>query len=395
MPYMQRITWSGVALHAGVVPGYPASHGCIRLTPAFAAELWGMTRIGARVVVAPDDVEAHELTHAALPVPAASPVPDKVASAGDALTKAALAASDAGGDRPLETGAAPQRLLLPMERALAAKVRAAAEAVARTKAAKAAQKFSGEKTAEAKTAVAAARKAEKAAAGARTKFEAATRAVERARTPAAAERATAAQAAARAALEEAETAAAEAAREQDGRTSEAFDAVRAARDAEEASAQAAAAKEAAARGVEPVSILISRKTGRIYVRQAWAPVYEAPVTFKEPELPLGTHLYLATGAEEGGRTLRWLSVSMPSSPPRAEPGPRRAGRTRGQAAAPPPAPVAQPNVTAAQALDRVELSPEARAFIADRLWAGAALIVTDHAISEETRKTTDFIVLTR
>src|SRR5262245_22687165 len=44
MPYMQRITWSGVALHAGVVPGYPASHGCIRLPHQFAVELWGMTR---------------------------------------------------------------------------------------------------------------------------------------------------------------------------------------------------------------------------------------------------------------------------------------------------------------------------------------------------------------
>ena len=57
MPFMQRITWSGVALHAGVVPGYPASHGCIRLTHQFAAELWGMTRMGARVVVAPDDAD--------------------------------------------------------------------------------------------------------------------------------------------------------------------------------------------------------------------------------------------------------------------------------------------------------------------------------------------------
>ena len=47
MPYMQRITWSGVALHQGVLPGYPASHGCIRLPASFAAYLWGTTRIGA------------------------------------------------------------------------------------------------------------------------------------------------------------------------------------------------------------------------------------------------------------------------------------------------------------------------------------------------------------
>ena len=44
MPFMQRITWSGIAMHLGVVPGHPASHGCIRLPAAFAAKLWGMTR---------------------------------------------------------------------------------------------------------------------------------------------------------------------------------------------------------------------------------------------------------------------------------------------------------------------------------------------------------------
>ena len=53
MPYMQRITWSGIALHAGVVPGHPASHGCIRLTNDFAIRLWHLTRRGTRVIIAP------------------------------------------------------------------------------------------------------------------------------------------------------------------------------------------------------------------------------------------------------------------------------------------------------------------------------------------------------
>ena len=53
MPYMQRITWSGVAMHAGVLPGYPASHGCIRMPMAFAMKMWNWTRMGARVVVTP------------------------------------------------------------------------------------------------------------------------------------------------------------------------------------------------------------------------------------------------------------------------------------------------------------------------------------------------------
>src|SRR3979409_2190936 len=63
MPYMQRITWSGIALHAGVLPGYPASHGCIRLTNEFAARLWHLTKRGTRVIIAHGDVQPVEITH--------------------------------------------------------------------------------------------------------------------------------------------------------------------------------------------------------------------------------------------------------------------------------------------------------------------------------------------
>jgi len=51
MPYMQRLTWDGVALHAGGVPGYRESHGCIHLPPAFAKILYGVTQLGASVQV--------------------------------------------------------------------------------------------------------------------------------------------------------------------------------------------------------------------------------------------------------------------------------------------------------------------------------------------------------
>lgn len=51
MPLMQRLTWSGVAMHAGNLPGYPASHGCVRLPKAFAKLLFGVTRLGMTVVV--------------------------------------------------------------------------------------------------------------------------------------------------------------------------------------------------------------------------------------------------------------------------------------------------------------------------------------------------------
>src|ERR1700731_4688475 len=63
MPYMQRITWSGVAMHAGVLPGYPASHGCIRMPMAFAVKMWNWTKMGARVVVAPGEMSPASFSH--------------------------------------------------------------------------------------------------------------------------------------------------------------------------------------------------------------------------------------------------------------------------------------------------------------------------------------------
>jgi lipoprotein-anchoring transpeptidase ErfK/SrfK len=63
MPFMQRITWSGIAMHAGVLPGYPASHGCIRMPTAFAARMWNWTKMGARVVVTPGEMTPAKFSH--------------------------------------------------------------------------------------------------------------------------------------------------------------------------------------------------------------------------------------------------------------------------------------------------------------------------------------------
>jgi lipoprotein-anchoring transpeptidase ErfK/SrfK len=65
MPFMQRLTWHGVAMHAGKIPGYPASHGCVRLPRAFAQQLFGVTSRGTLVVVA-DDASADALMRAGL-----------------------------------------------------------------------------------------------------------------------------------------------------------------------------------------------------------------------------------------------------------------------------------------------------------------------------------------
>ena len=63
MLYMQRITWSGIAIHAGVLPGYPASHGCIRMPAAFALKMYGWTTMGARVVITPDEMVPSSFSH--------------------------------------------------------------------------------------------------------------------------------------------------------------------------------------------------------------------------------------------------------------------------------------------------------------------------------------------
>ena len=62
MPYMQRLTWDGVALHAGRIPGHPASHGCIRLPREFAELLYDVTRHGTTVVVADESSHSANVT---------------------------------------------------------------------------------------------------------------------------------------------------------------------------------------------------------------------------------------------------------------------------------------------------------------------------------------------
>src|ERR1700675_4017270 len=69
MPNMQRITWNGIALHGGPLPGYAASHGCVRMPFGFAEDLFDKTRIGMRVIISPTGAEPVEFSHPALFVP--------------------------------------------------------------------------------------------------------------------------------------------------------------------------------------------------------------------------------------------------------------------------------------------------------------------------------------
>ena len=74
MPNMNRLTWSGIALHAGNLPGYPASHGCVRLPFGFAEKLFDKTRIGMRVIISPLDAAPVEISHPALLAPNAEAI---------------------------------------------------------------------------------------------------------------------------------------------------------------------------------------------------------------------------------------------------------------------------------------------------------------------------------
>src|SRR5499427_8709771 len=99
MPHMQRITWSGIALHGGPLPGYPASHGCVRMPFDFAARLFDLTQLGLRVIVAPGDAAPIEFTYPFLfqPKPADQDVARaRIAEADQATRKSDQARGAAG-----------------------------------------------------------------------------------------------------------------------------------------------------------------------------------------------------------------------------------------------------------------------------------------------------------
>ena len=95
MPHMQRLTWNGIALHGGPLPGYAASHGCVRMPYGIAETLFGKTRIGMRVIISPNDAAPVEFSHAALFVPNAETVATAPARAETLDREVAVAAKAA------------------------------------------------------------------------------------------------------------------------------------------------------------------------------------------------------------------------------------------------------------------------------------------------------------
>ncbi|MBO0734248.1 MAG: L,D-transpeptidase family protein, partial [Methylocapsa sp.] len=361
MPFMQRITWSGIALHAGLLPGYPASHGCIRMPHQFAEQLYEMTKIGMRVIVARNDVRPAEITHPALfkpkPVPAGI-LPSALAAHWENI--AADGETAAQKDPPPQGAAESQETL----RSIAAARLTQANAAART--ADAARMRAAQINMDALRALHAAQAAKSRA---EARLNQAESALAAAASPTATEQAAAAKsealerlAAADAQLAEANT---EAPLKEDA-------AAKARAEAEAAEAEKISArKEAQAidHMLAPVSVFISRKTQRLYIRQAFEPVLEVPVTIRDAGEPIGTHVYMALDYKDGGSDLRWGAVTLES--PQTSPG----------------------DGPAKAALDRIEIPKGVADRISEVVSPGSSLIISDEAMSSETGKETDFVVL--
>jgi hypothetical protein len=288
--------------------------------------------------------------------------------------------------------------LNPIEWALAAKVKAASEATVAAKAEKAAFAQSASLSAAAAKAMAALRKAKSALSAAQAAVAKAHRTLAEAKTTDARAIADDEHSAAAGRLAAADMAVENTRVLELSRASDASFAIGAAKEAREARAAAQADVREAEQRLNPISVFVSKKAGRIYVRQGFKPVFDAPVAIRNPELAIGTHIFVATEARRDKNALRWMAISVPERPStgsdrvRSDKANSRSNREQKVASQ---TPASAYDETAAGALDRIEIPDEAMIHISERLWSGASLIVSDHGLSHETGAATDFIVLTR
>jgi hypothetical protein len=432
MPFMQRVTNSGVAMHQGVVPGYPASHGCIRLPAAFARNLFGITDVGARVIITQDDLVPSEFqsAHLIAPLP-----PDEQASNGTQERVAtAEAASATTKDFPavigVTTATAAEATDKPRTRAAAAAARAAeklqlasaitdagnrktaaiANAKAMADAARAAKDAIQKARAEQSRLKDAAEKTVRDAANGADKFrditakmvkvevdkltkedldkQAADEVAEETKMLDLADAiATAKKAAADQAPVVEKAVADSAAADKVAKT--ANEDVKAADKAiVDAKAALVSANAIDERKDNPVSIFVSRKTGRLSVKLGMGdPVIDVPVTIKDPNQPLGTHVFTALGYTPGEKGMRWNVVTV-NTPAARENTYQRRHRHEDEVYIAP----AGDNSDPANALERIEIPKDTLDRLAELVKPGSSFVITDYGLSRETSKRTDFIV---
>jgi hypothetical protein len=317
MPYMQRITWSGVAMHQGVGVGHPASHGCIRMPESFATRLWTLTRLGARVIIARPELQPTEFADPQLfvheekppaPVPSVSAQPDSATEAVTKPLKTAQTSANEATDAPRDGGlSAPN----PDPGRDTADPPAAAEA-APTNAVSASDPVT-----------------------------------ESAPMP----------------------------------LPKAADILRISNKA-------------------PITIFISRKDKKIYVRQDFAPLFDAPITIEQPEQRFGTFVFTALNYLGDHTAFRWNIIAVPDEQKklaqrakeerRVERNPR--ARHRSEPVVERPLEISAESAHAV--LARIEIPQDTIDHISQLMVPGSSLIVSDQGLGEETGEGTSFIVLT-
>jgi hypothetical protein len=332
MPNMQRLTWNGIALHGGPLPGYAASHGCVRMPYGFAEKLFDTTRIGMRVIISPNDAAPVEFSHPALFVPNAAALAAAPARAETLAREAAEAAQTA--DEAKKTAAttahesasltASVRKLDGLKRRADAELAFADKALAAAKTDQAKARAEDAKQKAAPKAADVATQLDTAKADAKSKLDAAAAAKEAAK-PAAARKADTAKTASEAKL-----------------------------------------------ALEPVSIFISRATQKLYVRRnthkPWADggevfdaTIEVPVTIRDPDKPIGTHVFTAVARNDTG--LRWTAVTIDNGD------------------------------DAKDALDRITIPQDLLDRIAPTAAPRSSIVVSDEPLSSETNYRTEFVAV--
>jgi hypothetical protein len=331
MPNMQRITWNGLALHGGPLHGYAASHGCVRMPYGFAEELFDKTWIGMRVIISPNDAEPVEFSHPALFVP----------------DREAIAAAPAKAE---------------------ALAREAAEAA---KTADEAKKAAASATRETASLTSSLRKLERLKTRADSELAYADRALT-ATTDEAKARAEDVKQKADARAAELGTQLADARADAKSKLDAAAAAKEAAKAAQTRKVDAAKAASKAKLALEPASIFISRATQKLYVRrnthkewpdggEVFDATLEIPVTIRNPEKPIGTHVFTAMARNDAG--LRWTAVTIDNGD------------------------------NAKDALDRITIPQDVLDRIAPTALPRSSIVISDEPLSAETNYRTEFVAV--
>jgi hypothetical protein len=327
MFYMHRLTWSGVAMHEGFLPGYAASHGCIRMPTDFVSRLWQISKLGVRVVIARNDPVPYEFDHPKLFNPRSRPVAQLSSPEPLEGLRSTLAAADTGA----------RRMVLAQANVTDAVEQA--QPSAQSEAPAASQPTEVETTGVTPPTQAIDAPAVEAAPGAEPEKREPTEAEPKKPAP---------------------------------------------------------PRNRAGEPVKTsgqVAVFVSKREKKIFVRQGFVPVFDMPIEIANPEQPLGTHVFTAMEIQDGGGRMRWNAISMPAEH-LARPVDVRGGK-KSRKAEPAVARDGKAPSTAAEALDRINLPPEAVERISELLTPGSSLVVSDHGLGRETGRYTEFIVLTQ